>query len=479
MGEREVARLGVRQLGIVATGGLLLVAALVALGPLTGTPGGAAAVLVLLAVVLGGQHWLLRNRVLQPLIRAARGDHDRLAASEARFAAAPEAMPDGLAIFDAEERLVYHNRHYPDLLAEPYRLTLELGQSIDRWVERARPLGPIYHPEMGADFLERRLALKLLASADHEHRLADGRWMRVRERRMAGGGRILLLTDITAAREQEAAIKAAGERFRSIVDDQVEFISRFDPELRITFVNEAYARQLGRPREQLLGTFLSDLMSEEQQVQFRTQLAGLTPERPTVAYEMAGRRADGSPSIEAWVDRALYDQDGRLLEYQSVGRDVTDERQAQARLKDSEQRFRTIAESVPMPVVITALTRRAMLFANSRARTVFDLGVPGGELDYGSIWVDVAERERIARRVAAEGFVEAVEVRLKRADGSEFDAVLSVRLIDYGGEPALGAIADISELRRTEEALRASEARLAAFMAHAPVAMCLEDPEGR
>ncbi len=290
MGEREVARLGVRQLGIVATGGLLLVAALVALGPLTGTPGGAAAVLVLLAVVLGGQHWLLRDRALQPLIRAARADHDRLAASEARFAAASEAMPDGLAIFDAEERLVYHNRHYPDLLAEPYRLTLELGQSIDRWVERARPLGPIYHPEMGADFLKRRLALKLLASADHEHRLADGRWMRVRERRMAGGGRILLLTDITAAREQEAAIKAAGERFRSIVDDQVEFISRFDPDLTITFVNEAYTRQLGRPREALLGTSLLDLMSEEQQVQFRTQLAGLTPERPTVAYEMAGTR---------------------------------------------------------------------------------------------------------------------------------------------------------------------------------------------
>ncbi len=480
MGEREVARLGLRQLGIVTIGGLILLVALLALGPLAGSPGGAALVLALLAVVLGGEHWLLRHRVLQPVIAAARADHDRLAASEARFAAAAEAMPDGLAIFDAEERLVYHNRHYPDLLAEPYRLTLELGQPIDRWVERARRLGPIYHPEMGEDFLERRLALKLLASADHEHRLADGRWMRVRERRMAGGGRILLVTDITAAREQEAAIRASGERFRSIVDDQVEFISRFGPDLTITFVNEAYARQLGRPREALVGSSLLDLMSPEQQAQFRAQLEGLTPERPTVAYEMVGTRADGSPAIEAWVDRALYDHDGRLLEYQSVGRDVTDERQAQARLKDSESRFRAIAESVPMPVVITALGRRAILFANSRARAVFDFGEPGAELDQGRIWVDVGERERIARRVAAEGYVEAVEVRLKRADGGEFDAMLSVRLMDYGGEPAaLGAIADISELRRAEEALRASEARLAAFMAHAPVAMCLEDPDGR
>lgn len=598
-------RLELRQLAILALGAGLLGAPPLAFA----RPEGAASLALLLPLLavplVVAQHLLLRRSVLRPVLEAAREDHDRLAASEARFATAAEAIPDGLAIFDAEERLVYYNRHYPELLAEPYRATLELGQPIDRWVERARAVGPIYHPEMGEDFLERRLALKKLPSADHEHRLADGRWMRVRERRMENGGRILLVTDISEARAQAAALEASRERFRSIVDDQVEFISRLDRELRFTFVNEAYARQLGRSREDLLGSSVLDLMTEGQRARFVTQLATLGPERPTVAYEMEGRRADGSPSIEAWVDRALFDRDGRVIEYQSVGRDVTEERRAaealrasearlaafmahapvgvhikdvegrylmanpemakifrrpveqvlglapsdlfppeeaamidrhhravvesgrpirveehqpsldayewaamfrfpirdadgritgvggfaiditpqkraQAELEASEARFRAIAESVPMPLVITALSRRAILFANSRARAVFDLGTPGEDLDHAAIWVDVGERERIARRVVEEGFVEGVEVRLKRADGTVFDAMLSVRLIDYGGEPAaLGAIVDISELRRTEQALRASEARLAAFLAHAPVAMCLEDIEGR
>ncbi len=81
---------------------------------------------------------------------------------------------------------------------------------------------------------------------------------------------------------------------------------------------------------------------------------------------------------------------------------------------------------------------------------------------------------------AVEGRVDDFELELRRADGRPMWALVSARAVTFGGQPAmLTAVTDISERKAIEEALRASEARLAAFMENAPVGMYLKDLEGR
>ena len=150
--------------------------------------------------------------------------------------------------------------------------------------------------------------------------------------------------DITERKRAEAALRASEARFRAIIEDQTEFISRFTPDFEITFVNNAYAAQQRRRREDLIGSSLLDLMNEEQERQFKDQLAALTPEAPTISYEMDTILADGSRGWEQWTDRALFDADGRLVEYQSVGRDITEARRTREELRQSEARFRAIVE---------------------------------------------------------------------------------------------------------------------------------------
>jgi PAS domain-containing protein len=69
--------------------------------------------------------------------------------------------------------------------------------------------GGMYHPDMGPDFVERRLLDRREPSEDREFRIADGRWVRVRESAIPGGGRVLLTSDVTA---QKAAHDQLEER---------------------------------------------------------------------------------------------------------------------------------------------------------------------------------------------------------------------------------------------------------------------------
>ena len=71
----------------------------------------------------------------------------RLEASEERLKAAAENLPDGLAIFDAEDRLTFFNSRYPDHLTANVRATLALGKRWPDWLREALALGPIFHAD--------------------------------------------------------------------------------------------------------------------------------------------------------------------------------------------------------------------------------------------------------------------------------------------------------------------------------------------
>ena len=137
------------------------------------------------------------------------------AAAEARFLAAAETLPAGLAIFDAEDRMVYHNRRYPEHQTENVRAALALGKRFEDLLRDALARGPIHHPDMGEGFVRRRLAMRRLDHSDHEQHLADGRWVRVREARMPDGGLVLLTTDITRERSLEAELRQA-EKLKAV-----------------------------------------------------------------------------------------------------------------------------------------------------------------------------------------------------------------------------------------------------------------------
>lgn len=111
--------------------------------------------------------------------------------------------------------------------------------------------------------------------------------------------------------------------YRAIVEDMSELVVRWKPDGTRLFVNDAYCRLFDAPRETLIGTTFWPLITEPDRARVRERLASLTPDKPVITGRHRAAAAGRVVWME-WVDRAVYDAEGRLVELQSVGRDITD-----------------------------------------------------------------------------------------------------------------------------------------------------------
>lgn len=150
-------------------------------------------------------------------------------------------------------------------------------------------------------------------------------------------GFYVLVTDITALKKTEAALKASEERYRAVVEDQTEVICRVRPDDgSLLFVNEVFCRTFGKSADDLLrGTWMPVVFPDDLPL-VRQRLQELTPTTPVVVVENRVYGANGELLWMQFVNRALFDEHGKLQEIQAVGRDITERKQAQLALEAAQ-----------------------------------------------------------------------------------------------------------------------------------------------
>jgi PAS domain S-box-containing protein len=166
--------------------------------------------------------------------------------------------------------------------------------------------------------------------------------------------------------------------------------------------------------------------------------------------------------------RVLYDElearvEDRTRELSEANRalkeQMSEREQAEEALRESEERFRAIAETTPVPISITRLSDGLIMYGNAALGEMF--GLPT-ELMLNrkspEFYYDPAERPQIIAEIERTGFVRNYEVCLKKADGSPFWVILSMQPLIFAGEPALLAgFYDITERKRTELELQGAK----------------------
>ncbi|MCU0071884.1 PAS domain-containing protein [Pseudomonas koreensis] len=200
------------------------------------------------------------------------------------------------------------------------------------------------HPEDRAAYFERTRQLLREGSVSTRYRMLDTQgnvhWLLDEAKLLRDDlglpveavGLWLDVTDATLAAER---IKTSEERYRILVEDSPAMICRYRPDLTLTFGNRPLAMYLECAPEQLPGVNLGSWMSDEQREAFVQRLAQLTPDAPVSSAEINLRLPGREHAWWIWSDRGVFDEQGRLLEVQAVGRDNTEVRRSQQQLTQS------------------------------------------------------------------------------------------------------------------------------------------------
>jgi PAS domain S-box-containing protein len=140
--------------------------------------------------------------------------------------------------------------------------------------------------------------------------------------------------DITARVQAEQALRESEARYRAIVEDyQTELICRFQQDGRLTFVNEVFCRYFGEPREALLGKNLMDFIPKAERRKMKNHLSTFSPEIPTLTIEHQIILPDQKLRWLQRTDRAILNDEGHIVEFQSVGRDITDRKEMESQIQ--------------------------------------------------------------------------------------------------------------------------------------------------
>jgi two-component system, NarL family, sensor histidine kinase UhpB len=206
----------------------------------------------------------------------------------------------------------------------------ELLVSLDRVVIS----GVDYILTINEDITERkRVEEELRRHRDHLDALVKERTAALEARNAQ------LVVEATERLRVEKALAQSEQRYRAVVESQSDLITRYRPDGSYSFVNEAYCRFHGKSYQEVVGQNWHPDAVPEDLARIERRLRQLSPEHPSVSYECRVRSGAGKLHWMQVVNHGLFDAEGRLVESQAVGHDITELKETQQALKRYAQRL--------------------------------------------------------------------------------------------------------------------------------------------
>jgi diguanylate cyclase (GGDEF)-like protein/PAS domain S-box-containing protein len=157
-----------------------------------------------------------------------------------------------------------------------------------------------------------------------------------------------------ALRESEGRLRESEARYRAVVDDQTELVCRYRPDATITFANRAFLEFFGFEGE-VGGATLVDLRPASERAQVLDRVTSFSAGRRVMTHIDREVALDGSERWYEWTDRAFVDVDGAVVEIQSVGHDVTEQRRATEFTARQTEILEKVARGVPLPETLRTI----------------------------------------------------------------------------------------------------------------------------
>jgi len=284
-------------------------------------------------------------------------------------------------------------------------------------------------------------------------------------------------------KQSEEALRESEEQYRTIVESQMELVCRFLPDGTLTFVNEAICQLLGQAREEIIGQNFYAYVHPDDQEKTRKNIEALNKENPLGINDERVILPSGEIRWWQWSNRALFNEEGEIIEFQAVGRDITERVEMEQKLQDSEERHRLLLESSPDPIVVYDMEGRAT-YINPAFEQTFGWSseeLLGKRIDFvpEDNWPETtAAIDRMKRGERIISF----DTRRLTKDGKVLDIQLSSSLFqDRDGNPAgnIVILRDITRQKLAQEVIRESEEKFRALFDHMPTMAFVIDRDHR
>ena len=279
---------------------------------------------------------------------------------------------------------------------------------------------------------------------------------------VGGEKRILAVVhDINARKQAEEVLRESRDRYRNLIDLAVDGVLVGSAKGTIIDANACMCTMTGRSREELVGKHIDNVFFSAESLKRTPLRFDLLDQGETVISERTILRPNGTKiPVEM---RSKQMPDGT---YQSIYRDITERKQAEEILRESESQYRQLWGATVEGIVIH--DHGVIREVNGAMCKMF--GVDREQVIGKSLLVFAPpDSHGILMAHMASGSEEPLETPAVRPDGTALTLELFSRQILYRGKTLrMAACRDITERRRAEEALGDSEARMRAIIDHAP-----------
>ena len=268
-------------------------------------------------------------------------------------------------------------------------------------------------------------------------------------------------------KKAEQALSQSEEKYRTLISEISDGIYISDREGVLTFANGALARALGFEQpEDIIGKYFTDFVAPEMIPAIAQRYITAMEEGISVGeLEVEIVRGDGERAYLEIRPTSII-EDGKIAGSRGVIRDITDRKQARDALQESEQRYHSLFDRIPIGLYKTTSSGQIL---DANPALVDMLGYRDLDslrsINMEDTYQDPENRERLLAKLEQEGIVRDYRVQLNRPDGQSIWVEINARLGSDNIESQIieGSIININQRQRLEIALQRRDAILGAI----------------
>ena len=366
-----------------------------------------------------------------------------------------EMGDDGIMVFDEDYRIEFANTVASELTGYPKERLI--GMDFRRLLnERERGYLDRMHLEVEVDESKRVCTEMSILTRNNLEIEAE---VCISTERMEKGGKktYAYIRDITEKKRMEREIREATKRFEKITEMGEDGIVVFDEDSRIEFANQRAYELIGIPKDQILGREFFSLIGKRDEEFLEEMVVRGEGAGRKVCTEMLIHTPRGILETEVCI-APVRSEDGKIKTYAYL-RDITERKKFERDLKESEEKFRNLFESVQHGLFIST---KEGCFVDCNFALLEMLGYSDKEeflkIEIAEdLYVNPEDRQNFQRLVEKHGFVKDLEVEFKKKEGEKITVLLTARAKQDGEGKVIGYEGlniDISDRKRMERELK-------------------------